>query len=438
MKKFLLIASILLSLFVFCFSESAVPFPNHTEYTAGCIRPSLWTQEELDNHVREYYDMWKERYLTDVPNSEKSMKFVNFAFLDYDWLDQTVATVSEAHGYGMMILASMAGYDEKAKEDFDAMYNYFKSYPSVIDSRLMSWKQLKVKDAEGNLTGVKDVEDNDSVTDGDLDIAYALLMADKQWGSDGEIGYKQEALNILDGILDSEVHPEYGYLLLGDWSLFKNEKLDGSRASDYFINHMTFFSEIDEENSARWEKVRETTINICTEIYRNYSENCGLLPDFIVRTEDGKYIPAEGEYLETEHDGDHNWNSCRVPWRIPLDYIVSGNSELLEQVQAMNSWIKEEAGMEPLKINPGYYILNGPAGTPIIRDWEGTDMSFVSPFAVAAMVGAENQGWLDNLWISIISDNWDTGTPFEESAYFPNTIRMLVMIIVSGNWWPLN
>lgn len=415
-----------------------VPFPNHTRYAEMCIKPSLWSQEELDTQVAEYYLKWKERYITDVPDSEPPMKFVNFSFLDYDWIDQTVATVSEAHGYGMTIVAAMAGYDEKAREIFDDMYRYYKKHPSFVDSRLMSWKQLKVKDGNGNLTGVEDVADNDSATDGDLDIAYALLMADRQWGSDGDIDYYEAAIDILDGILNCETHPEFNFMLLGDWTKHKNIMMDGTRSSDFMLNHFSAFERKDVDNSERWKKIREETIKIAGEIYVNYSSDCGLLPDFIVRTEEGKYVPARGIYLETENDGDHNWNSCRVPWRISLDYIVSGNPELYDQIVTMNSWVKKAADMQPLKINPGYFIINGDPGTPIIREWDGTDMSFVAPFAVAALVGTENAEWLDNLWESMISDDWETGTPFDESAYFPNTIRMICMIIVSGNWWTVD
>jgi len=51
-----------------------------------------------------------------------------------------------------------------------------------------------------------DREGADSATDGDLDIAYALLLADNQWGSSGSVDYKAEALAVLSDILDKEVN----------------------------------------------------------------------------------------------------------------------------------------------------------------------------------------------------------------------------------------
>jgi len=39
--------------------------------------------------------------------------------------------------------------------------------------------------------------DFDSAADGDLDIAYALLLADRQWGSCGTVNYLLEAQRVL-------------------------------------------------------------------------------------------------------------------------------------------------------------------------------------------------------------------------------------------------
>jgi endo-1,4-beta-D-glucanase Y len=53
--------------------------------------------------------------------------------------DEMAETVSEAHGYGMILAVLMAGYDDKAKEYFDGMYWYYKAHPSEITPYLMAW-----------------------------------------------------------------------------------------------------------------------------------------------------------------------------------------------------------------------------------------------------------------------------------------------------------
>ena len=65
-------------------------------------------------------------------------------------------------------------------------------------------------------------------------------------------------------------------------------------------------------------------------------------------------------------------------------------------------------------------------GTPVSLD---TSLAFVAPFAVAATVSSENQQWLNTLWRVVAQ------TPLEASDYYGNTIKLLSMIVVSGNWW---
>ena len=130
-----------------------------------------------------------------LQSSEPDQYYVWYA--DGDWFQEEYdeelkvnyqpMTVSEAHGYGMLITAHMAGHDPKAKAYFDGLYRYFRAHPSKINPELMAWKQGDTGQAVVNVGGV------DSATDGDMDIAYALLLADRQWGSDGEINYLAEA-----------------------------------------------------------------------------------------------------------------------------------------------------------------------------------------------------------------------------------------------------
>src|SRR5690606_23482876 len=105
-------------------------------------------------------------------------------------------TVSEAHGYGMMLAALMAGHDPDARAVFDGMFAFFREHPSLLTPSLMAWYQ---KTSCGSAQGA------DSASDGDLDIAFALLLADKQWGSCGPIDYAAEAAAILAGIASGEV-----------------------------------------------------------------------------------------------------------------------------------------------------------------------------------------------------------------------------------------
>ncbi|HEY0707663.1 MAG TPA: beta-glucanase, partial [Polyangia bacterium] len=53
--------------------------------------------------------------------------------------------------------------------------------------------------------------------------------------------------------------------------------------------------------------------------------------------------------------------------------------------------------------------------------------AFVGPFAVAAMIDGSHQNWLDALWTWMVDK--------ELQDYYADSIRLLSMIVVSGNWW---
>ncbi len=65
-------------------------------------------------------------------------------------------------------------------------------------------------------------------------------------------------------------------------------------------------------------------------------------------------------------------------------------------------------------------------------DSHGPSLAFSAPFAVAAMTDAADQAWLDALWnFTVVQDHEvDQG-----DDYYGNTIKVIDMIIMSGNWW---
>ena len=165
------------------------PFPQHVHYAEGTIKPNHILQRQLDDSVRSFYRGWKERYINDDAGEG------NY----YVWVEGSVGNkqcVSEGQGYGMMILALMAGYDDSAKKTYNGLFHYYKSHPSRNSPHLMAWAQTKrFLDVDGT-----------SATDGDMDIAYSLLLADAQWGSQGAIDYLGEARKMIADIMKEEIN----------------------------------------------------------------------------------------------------------------------------------------------------------------------------------------------------------------------------------------
>lgn len=72
------------------------PFPQHTTYTSGSIKPNHVSQTVLDNAVRNKWNSWKAAYLAPALTSQYYVKY-----------NPAGETVSEAHGYGMMLAVLM-------------------------------------------------------------------------------------------------------------------------------------------------------------------------------------------------------------------------------------------------------------------------------------------------------------------------------------------
>ncbi|MDE5583200.1 MAG: hypothetical protein K2J08_05820 [Ruminococcus sp.] len=367
---------------------------------------------ELTTETLDFYENWKSRYIVSDKYAKDSQYYVWYSDEPYSENNKGVdVTVSEAHGYGMLILAEMAQHDDSAKEIFDGMYRYYKSHLSTIAPNLMAWQQTDNGSAIVNVSGA------DSATDGDMDIAYALLMADSIWGSDGEINYLQTAKDMINDIMEYEVNQKYWILQLGDWVHGSDESdvfFSTTRASDFIMQYMPVFAEVTDDD--RWLNVYESTYSIINSLTEEYGT--ALLPDFIVRDSSGKFVPASPELLESENDGNYYYNSCRTPWRIGMDYLITGNENAKKFADTLTEFIFRKTGGDPYNIVAGYT----PDGSPV-EDYD--DLCFTAPFLVASACG-ENTQWHDKLRDVIVN--------YVDDVYFGDTIKMLCLIVDDGGW----
>lgn len=372
------------------------PFPQHTTYTSGSIKPNHVTQAAMDNAVRSKWDSWKNSFLKPAGTGQYYVQY-----------NPAGETVSEAHGYGMIFTVLMAGHDPNAQTYFDGLYRYYRAHPSNNNPYLMAWKQN---------SSFQNVDGANSATDGDMDIAYALLLADRQWGSNGAINYLEAARNIINAIMSHDVNQSQWTLRLGDWATSGSYNT-ATRPSDFMLNHMKAFRLA--TGDARWDNVIKQTYSIINSIYSSYSPRTGLLPDFVVYS-GGSYQPAWAGFLEGPNDGNYYYNSARTPWRITTDYLMTGDTRALSQLNQLNTFIKSSTNNNPANVKAGY-LLNGGA---LVTYNSG---AFYAPFGVSAMVSSSNQDWLNAVWDYTVSAS--------SEGYFEESIKLFSLIMMSGNWW---
>lgn len=386
-------------------------------YVAGTILPSV-PAAQRDAQLADFYRQWKAVYFThgcgegrayvDVAGDGKPV---------YGGTEADSITVSEAHGYGMLALVMMADSDPQARSDFDAMVNYAQDHPASSSSGLMAWNQV-----EGCADAGVDVGGSNSATDGDLDIAYALLLADKVWGSEGAIDYAARARATMAAILAYEVEPVSMHLGIGDWALYPDETYYRytTRSSDFMLSTLRSFAAA--SGDAAWTAVLDRTYEVMAVMRRDHASQTGLMPDFIVEL-DTTPRPADAGFLEGEADGLYAWNAGRYPWRVALDYLLSGDSRASAAVAPINAFMRTSTAQDPRRIADTY----GLDGTVPAGHGENS-MAFVAPLGVAAMIDSGNQDWLDAIWADVVA------TPLSQEDYFGNTLKLLSMIAMSGHW----
>ena len=134
--------------------------------------------------------------------------------------------------------------------------------------------------------------------------------------------------------------------------------------------------------------------------------------------------PVKPDYLESRYDGVYNFNACRVPWHIGADYLVSGDPRAAAFLTRINKWIQTTTNGNPDNISAGYNL----AGEDLPHRYFEA-LCFICPFAVAAMSSPDNQEWLNKMW------DYIQHFKLKDFDYYDNTIKMLDMIIMSGNYW---
>ncbi len=401
MKTLILLLVLTLSFFN-AFSQN-FPFPQHTQYKGTYIKPSF-TQQQLDNDVTTFYNRWKAKYL--IHGCESNQYYI---FFD----SGNTITVSEAMGYGFMIVPLMAGYDTNAKTYFDGLYRYYKAHPSHIMSHLMAWKQI---------TNCIDSDGPDSATDGDIDIAFGLLLAHAQWGSAGAINYFHEAQLMIQDIMGAnrsqgDINQDYYNVKLGDW-VTSGSTMKTTRTSDFIMDHFRLFASA--VGDTTWNNVVDECYSLIDSMQTNYSPRTGLLPDFIVDINTSPR-PADPDFLEGPLDGDYSYNACRDPWRITNDYFTSGDIRGRNAALKIATWLHDTTNQNINKVYAGYY-LNGNRAA----NWQ--DNSFTAPFTVGAMLDTAHQAWLNTLY------NEMKGF-YSNGGYYDNTLTLLSLITISGNYW---
>ncbi|KAI7861584.1 Six-hairpin glycosidase-like protein [Spinellus fusiger] len=355
------------------------------------------------NSVEQTYIAWRGRYL-------RTYKDGLYIYYKEQKEGLSEMTCSEAHGYGMLVSVL-----KRNQLDFDGLLRYFLQWRNK--KGLMQWQQ-KVTPTGDFVPG--DQGGDNCATDGDVDIATALFLAAKVWGrggAQGELDYRAIATHLCASIWEHCIHHETHMPLIGDWASPGEDAFLLTRPSDFILSGYLIFSLEDGQRRQQWENVLRAILST-VQGQLTLNPRTGLLADFLkLDAKTRVYMPARGEVLESSHDGDYNWNSCRVPWRLGHYYMLTRDERVRQVLETQAQFFaaemaKRQGGHGDCAIRAGY-TLSGHS----YADY--TDMAFVAPVSFLFWC----LGW-QNQMHQVTSDMNQM-----EKTYFGDSIAILCLLM---------
>jgi hypothetical protein len=380
-------------------------------YPAGSIRPT-GTQAELDAVVKAAYDRWKAAYVATACGGHVVKS-------------RTPTTTSSALGNGMIITAMMAGHDPQARTVFDGLFAVGRKFASGLSVRVPPKHGIGPRPGNEYLVNYAidaacmRVSEGDgagtATPSGDLPFAYALALADRQWGSTGTINYLAEARNTANAIKLYHMNPQK-VTGLGDWASLPGEGMWTTVARPNYFMVGYYHAYARASGDPYWMQAVEAVHTRIADVQTRFSPMTGLLPQYLV----GGTTPPTGTFLGDANARDYFGGGGLIPLWLASDYIGSGDPRSKVALTRITQWLKSETGGDASKIVDGYRLDGDAVGTT------GT-MAFVAPFGAIAIFDAANQGWLDAIW-KLMSTAPTT-------SQVADTANLLGMLMVTGNWW---
>lgn len=369
MKKYLLCALVIGIAAGYLNGQTApkYPFPQNVHYPFGEM-----TSVISNEFVQKWYDNWKKKYLQQCSNSIRP------------GVDPLTKSLVEAQGFSMVAVAYMGD-----KETFDALYSYYKSKQNSDACGLMGWK----------VNGCDNFEDRGAATDGDIDVACALIVASWQWP---DAGYKEKASSLITTlkkmVLDCNgklaVYP--GCAGGRQWG-----GCDETDISYYTPAFFRYFAKVTGDES--WTKLADDT-----HLIRDAAANSttGLVPD---------WQSVAGRAGSGSRKGYFSFDAIRAPYKQTMDFLWHGNEKAGAWAKKLTTWAH---GFGVKKIVDGFQLNGTTAGS-------NHNMAVVGSMAVAAM--ANTPEVLDAFAKEVIT--------LKDDYWYSGYLGNLYLLALTGNMW---
>ncbi len=372
------------------------PFPQNRQAN-NCTYPTAYNNAD----VQAAYTQWKNDLVISAGNHGE-FRVQRTSSDGVDGCRPQGSTVSEGIAYGMLLAVYM---DDETL--FDGLWLYEQEN---LDSPngLMNWAPQGSGPSCGG-----------AATDADEDMAFALAMADRQWGGQGGLSksYKATAIDQITKIWDTEIF-NYKYVRAGDGSWATNANLNPS----YFAPaYYRVFATLDPMNGPQpkddWSGAIDQSYATIGDALNNGNASTGLVPGWCDDSNGGTCTPGPGG-----QPGNYQYDACRMPFRIALDWCWFGEPRAQSYVAKTSSFFM---GVGARNIVDGY----GLDGTPQAAHPGQLSAAFIGPAAVGAMSASSFVGFLNDAYAEVATDKLMAG-----GAYYEESWTVMSLLMMSGNF----
>jgi endo-1,4-beta-D-glucanase Y len=384
-------------------SAANFPFPQNRQ-TTRCVYPTNY----LNGDVQTVYAKFKADLVT-TNNANGHMKIQRTATDGQDTCRPLNSAVSEGIAYGMLIAAYM---DDQTL--FDNLWLYEQQH--LDSSGLMNWAP---DGSDPNMCG-------GGATDADEDMAFALVMASRQWPNQGMLSdtYLNIAIGQIQKIWATEIF-NFKWLRAGDgtWATNVNQNISYFAPAYYRV-----FQAVDPKacaagvdpaqamNCDGWLSVIDQSYATIADSLNNGNASNGLVPGWCDDSHGpGSCGSSAGQPFNYQYD------ACRTPFRIGLDWCWFGETRAQSYVSKTSGFF---APIGASAIVDGYNL----DGTPASGTKTGA-APFIGPAAVGAMSSGTYQTFLDGAYTLLAQDD-----SFQGGEYYASSWTVLSLLMMTGNF----
>jgi endo-1,4-beta-D-glucanase Y len=269
-------------------------------------------------------------------------------------------------------------------DDQDLFKKLWKFYTDHLDPNgLMNWS-MDACAAPGN-------NNANAASDGDLDAAMGLVLADRKWG-----GYATDAKGLIGKIKQFETDScPNGLVVLRPGDKFGGCSDSGSMGKvnpSYFSpGYYRVFAQVDTENATFWTKLAADSYTLLAQYQAAMN---GLVPEW-------------GYYDGRTESNTYDYNACRTPFRVAIDYMWFCTPEAKTFLTKVSTYIDGKGGVT----KTGY----------------AQNSAFIGAFADSGIAISQDK-------IDAYETAWMGNTAMDDTPYFQGTLRRLYLLVAGGQF----